>query len=187
MCCRDDEEASAGVPVAGIPVVRHSGRHKTFIVRGNIMGILDSLTSALNSGGAPIAGVPGAGTPAVAGSSSAVVSEVLAMLQSHGGAANGLGMLMQAFESGGIGHLFQSWVGTGQNLPVTPAQLQSVLGNSGILQQIAQRTGLQPADVAQHLSTLLPQIVDHLTPNGQVHSGDAIGALGGLAQRFLHG
>ena len=153
------------------------------------MGILDSLESALNSsgGGAPATGMPGAGMSAVAGSSSAVVSEVLAMLQSHGGAANGLGMLMQAFESGGIGQLFQSWVGTGQNLPVTPAQLQSVLGNSGILQQIAQRTGLQPADVAQHLSTLLPQIVDHLTPNGQVHSGDAVGALEGLAQRFLHG
>src|ERR1700757_3917474 len=101
--------------------------HKTFMAGGDIMGILDSLTSALNSGGAPVAGAP-----AVAGSSSAVVSEVLAMLQSHGGAANGLGMLMQAFESAGIGHLFQSWVGTGQNLPVTPAQLQSVLGNSGI-------------------------------------------------------
>jgi len=151
------------------------------------MGILDSLESALNSGGAPTAGMPGAGTPAGAGSSSAVVSEVLAMLQSHGGAANGLSVLMQAFESGGMGHLFQSWVGSGQNLSVTPAQLQSVLSNSGILQQIAQRTGLQPADVAQHLSTLLPQIVDHLTPNGQVHSGDAIGALEGLAQRFMHG
>ena len=157
--------------------------------QGKLMGILDSLESALNSsgGGAPATGMPGAGAPAVAGSSSAVASEVLAMLQSHGGAANGLGMLMQAFESGGIGHLFQSWVGSGQNLPVTPAQLQSVLGNSGILQQIAQRTGLQPADVAQHLSTLLPQIVDHLTPNGQVHSGDAVGALEGLAQRFMHG
>ncbi len=148
------------------------------------MGILDSLASALNNSGS---GTQVAGAPAAAGASSAVVSEVLAMLQSHGGAANGLGMLMQAFESGGIGHLFQSWVSSGQNLPVTPAQLQSVLGNSGILQQIAQRTGLQPADVAQHLSTLLPQLVDHLTPNGQLHSGDAGSALAGLAQKFLHG
>jgi uncharacterized protein YidB (DUF937 family) len=152
------------------------------------MGILDSLEGALNSsGGGATAGLPGSGAPAAAGSSSAVVSEVLAMLQSHGGAANGLSVLMQAFESGGLGHVFQSWVGSGQNLPVAPGQLQSVLANSGILQQIAQRTGMQPADVAQHLSTLLPQIVDHLTPNGQVHSGDAVSALQGLAQRFLHG
>jgi uncharacterized protein YidB (DUF937 family) len=153
------------------------------------MGILDSLEGALNSsgGGTTGGGVAGAGTPAVGGPSSAVVSELLAMLQSHGGAANGLSALMQAFEGGGLGHIFQSWVGTGQNIPVAPSQLQSVLANSGILQQIAQRTGLQPADVAQHLSTLLPQIVDHLTPNGQVHSGDAVSALQGLAQRFLHG
>jgi uncharacterized protein YidB (DUF937 family) len=143
------------------------------------MGILDSLSSVLNKS-------PG-GTTAGAAPSSAVMSEVLAMLQSQGGAGNGLGTLMQAFESGGIGHIFQSWVGNGQNLPVSPDQLQSALGSSGILQQIAQRTGLQPSDVAQHLSALLPQIVDHLTPNGQVHPGDAGSALEGLAQRFLHG
>jgi uncharacterized protein YidB (DUF937 family) len=146
------------------------------------MGILDSLAGALNSsaGAAPAA-------PATAAPSSAVVSEVLALLQEHGGAANGLGSLMQAFEGGGLGHLFQSWVGSGQNLPVSASQIQSALGNSGILDKIAQRTGMQPADVAQHLSTLLPQIVDHLTPNGQLHPGDAGSALEGLAQRLLHG
>lgn len=143
------------------------------------MGILDSLAGALNnSAGA---------TPTTAAPSSAVVSEVLALLQSRGGAASGLGGLMQAFEGGGLGHLFQSWVGSGQNLPVSAGQIQNVLGSSGILEQIAQRTGLQPADVAQHLSTLLPQIVDHLTPNGQLHPGDAGSALEGLAQRLLHG
>ena len=142
------------------------------------MGILDSVVNALNSGGAPAAGT----------SSSAVASAVLSMLQSQGSAANGLGNLMQAFEGGGLGHLFQSWVGTGQNLPVSAEQIQSVLGSSGMLERIAQMAGgLQTSEVAQHLSTLLPQIVDHLTPNGQVHAGDAAGALEGLAQRFLHG
>jgi uncharacterized protein YidB (DUF937 family) len=167
MCCRGDEEAR---------------RHKTVTDRGNIMGILDSLAGALNSSASATPGAPASAAP-----SSAVVSEVLAMLQQHGGAANGLGSLMQAFEGGGLGHLFQSWVGSGQNLPVSAGQIQSALGNSGILDQIAQRTGLQPADVAQHLSTLLPQIVDHLTPNGQLHPGDAGSALEGLAQRLLHG
>jgi uncharacterized protein YidB (DUF937 family) len=167
MCCRGDEEAR---------------RHKTVTDRRNIMGILDSLAGALNSSASASPGAPASAAP-----SSAVVSEVLAMLQQHGGAANGLGSLMQAFEGGGLGHLFQSWVGSGQNLPVSAGQIQSALGNSGILDQIAQRTGLQPADVAQHLSTLLPQIVDHLTPNGQLHPGDAGSALEGLAQRLLHG
>jgi uncharacterized protein YidB (DUF937 family) len=142
------------------------------------MGILDSVVNALNSGGAPAAGT----------SSSAVAAAVLSMLQGQGSAANGLGNLMQAFEGGGLGHLFQSWVGNGQNLPVSAEQIQSVLGNSGMLERIAQMAGgLQTSEVAQHLSTLLPQIVDHLTPNGQVHAGDAASALEGLAQRFLHG
>jgi uncharacterized protein YidB (DUF937 family) len=142
------------------------------------MGILDSAFSAFNNSSG--------GTPPTA-SSSAVIAEVLTMLRSQGGASNGLGGLMQAFERGGLAHLFQSWVGNGQNLPVTPDQIQSVLGSSGILQRIAQSTGLQPSDVAQHLSTVLPQIVDHLTPNGQLHPGDAGSALESLAQRFLHG
>ncbi len=143
------------------------------------MGILDSIVSALDSssGSAPLG----------AASSQAVVSEVLSMLRGQGGATTGLSSLLQAFEAGGLGHLFQSWVGSGQNLPVSAQQIQSVLGNSGILQRIAQATGMQPADVAQHLSTVLPQIVDHLTPNGQIHAGDAATALEGLAQRLLRG
>lgn len=108
------------------------------------------------------------------------------MLRGQGGATC-LSSLLQAFEAGGLGHLFQSWVGTGQNLPVSAQQIQDVLGNSGMLQRIAQATGMQPADVAQHLSTVLPQIVDHLTPNGQIHAGDAASKWEGLAQRFLRG
>jgi uncharacterized protein YidB (DUF937 family) len=141
------------------------------------MGILDSMVNALN---------PTSGAPAATPQGSAVVAEVLALLRGQGGAAGGLGSLLQAFEGGGLGHLFQSWVGTGPNLPVSPDQIQSVLGNSGMLQRLAQATGMQPAEVAQHLSVVLPQIVDHLTPNGQIHPGDVGSALEGLAQRFLH-
>jgi uncharacterized protein YidB (DUF937 family) len=128
------------------------------------MGILDSVVSALNSSEG---NAPGTGT-----ASAGVVSAVLSMLQSHGSAANGLGSLMQAFQNGGLGHLFQSWVSSGQNLPISADQIRNVLSNSGMLERIAQSTGMQPSDVAQHLSTLLPQIVDHLTPNGQLHPRD---------------
>ena len=144
------------------------------------MGILDSIVGAVSGGSSGAA--PGGTT-----TSSAVVTQILALLRGEGGPTNGLSSLLHAFENGGLGHVFQSWVGTGQNLPVSPDQIQNVLGNSGLLQRIAQATGMQPADVAQHLSAVLPQIVDHLTPNGQIHPGDATGALEGLAQRFLHG
>ena len=144
------------------------------------MGILDSLAGALNSsaGATPTA-------PASAAPSSAIVSEVLAMLQQHGGVANGLGSLMQAFEGGGLGHLFQSWVGSGQNLPVSASQIQSALGNSGILDKIANvracNLRMSPS-ICRHCCPHRPP-----TPNGQLDPGDAGSALEGLAQRFLHG
>ena len=146
------------------------------------MGILDSLAGALNSS-SPGATAGGASRRRAKLGSSVRSARYVAAAWRRGQRP---GALMQAFEGGGLGHLFQSWVGSGQNLPVSASQIQSALGNSGILEKIAQRTGLQPGDVAQHLSTLLPQIVDHLTPNGQVHPGDSGSALEGLAQRLFH-
>jgi uncharacterized protein YidB (DUF937 family) len=140
------------------------------------MGSLDGVVGASNNA----QGISGA-----TGTTGAIVSEVLVMLQNEQG--GGLSGLVQAFENGGLGHLVKSWVGTGQNLPVSPDQITNVLSSSGVLGRIAQATGLQQADVAQHLSDLVPQIVDHLTPNGQVHQGDVSSALSTLAHKFLHG
>lgn len=98
----------------------------------------------------------------------------------------GIGGLVQAFEQGGLGGVVQSWIGTGQNLPISADQLQSVLGGSnGPLAQIAGKLGMNPADVAGQLSQLLPQLVDHATPDGQLPQGGGLGALADLASKFL--
>ena len=60
-----------------------------------------------------------------------------------------------------------SWIGTGQNLPISPEQLQEVLGQ-GKLAQIAQSIGLQPEQVSAQLSQLLPHVVDKVTPDGKI-------------------
>lgn len=95
----------------------------------------------------------------------------------------GLQGLIAAFQDQGLGDLVSSWVGTGQNLPISPEQLQSVLG-SGQIGQIAQQLGLSSQDVSGQLSALLPQVIDGITPNGQVPEGDAmqnaLGMLSGL-------
>jgi uncharacterized protein YidB (DUF937 family) len=146
------------------------------------MSILSTLAGAL--GGAPNANP--SGPPAVnagaAASGGLVVSQIIAMLQSRPG---GLGGLLQAFQQGGLGHVFQSWISTGQNLPVSADQLHGTVGSDWI-SRITQATGLPQNEVEQHLSTLLPQIVDHLTPNGQLPQGEIGGQLATLAQRFLH-
>ncbi|MBL8476749.1 MAG: DUF937 domain-containing protein [Methyloversatilis sp.] len=95
----------------------------------------------------------------------------------------GLQGLIAAFQDQGLGDLASSWVGTGQNLPISPEQLQSVLG-SGQIGQIAQQLGLSSQEVSGQLSALLPQVIDGITPNGQIPEGDAmqnaLGMLSGL-------
>ena len=105
----------------------------------------------------------------------------MGMLQKQEG---GLGGLVQAFQNKGLGEIASSWVGTGQNLPVSSEQLQSVLG-SDMVSGLAAKLGMSPGDMSGRLSQLLPQVVDKLTPNGQIEGGsDLSGALGMLQGLF---
>jgi len=79
----------------------------------------------------------------------------------------GLSGLVQQFQANGLGSIIQSWVSTGPNQPITAQQIQQALGSDKV-KQIAARIGLDPNVVSQKLSTILPQIVNHLTPNGQL-------------------
>jgi uncharacterized protein YidB (DUF937 family) len=88
--------------------------------------------------------------------------------------SGGLGGLLQSFQQGGLGDVVNSWVSTGQNLPISPEQIQSVLGG-GKLQEIAAQLGVSTEQASGSLADLLPQVVDKLTPNGQVpESGDLL-------------
>ncbi|MFN0161257.1 MAG: YidB family protein [Burkholderiales bacterium] len=129
------------------------------------MGLLDSLVQvagqALSSGQGK----------------NALLESVLGMLQNQPG---GLGGLVQSFQNKGLGEIAASWVGTGQNLPISAEQLQGVLGNDTI-GALAGKFGLSTDQMSGQLSDLLPQVVDKLTPNGQVEGGmDMSGALGML-------
>ena len=85
------------------------------------------------------------------------------------------------FEQKGLGGVIGSWIGTGQNMPISPDQLQSVL-HSGALQEFAAKAGMDPAQLSSMMTTLLPHVVDHLTPNGQVpDSGTLSQIMKGLA------
>jgi len=64
----------------------------------------------------------------------------------------------------------QSWVAKGANMPINAQQIEQALGSDRV-KQIAARVGLDPKVVSQKLATLLPSIVDHLTPNGQLPAG----------------
>jgi uncharacterized protein YidB (DUF937 family) len=79
----------------------------------------------------------------------------------------GLGGLLDKLQQGGLGNAINSWIGTGQNQPVSPGQLGSALGPS-IIKMLAQKSGLSEAEITQQLSQVLPGLVDKLTPNGRL-------------------
>jgi uncharacterized protein YidB (DUF937 family) len=92
-----------------------------------------------------------------------MVSVVNGILEKHGGVQG----VVNEFERNGFGQTVQSWVGTGPNDQIAPADIQRVIGPD-LLQKLSERSGISQQDLAQHLAQILPRAVDHLTPNGVV-------------------
>ena len=84
-----------------------------------------------------------------------------------GGVLGGLGGLLSKLEQGGLGSAANSWVGSGQNQPVSPGQLGTALGPT-IIKTLAQRSGMSEEELTKQLSQVLPGLVDKLTPNGRM-------------------
>jgi uncharacterized protein YidB (DUF937 family) len=118
------------------------------------MGLLDMVTGALGGAG----GNGGGANP--------LLGIVMQML-SNNGQSGGLAGLAKAFQDKGMGDQMASWIGTGQNLPISPDQIKAVLGG-GQLGQIASQLGMNEQQAAGGLADMLPQVIDKLTPNGQV-------------------
>lgn len=101
--------------------------------------------------------------------------------QSGGG---GLGALLEQFGRAGFGDQARSWVGTEQNQPISPDAIEKVFGVDGVT-EIAQRAGVSEPEAARGLSQIMPELIDRMTPDGQIPDGDSLVAnLGTLAKRF---
>ena len=87
--------------------------------------------------------------------------------QQGGEVLGGLGGLLNQFQQSGLGDVVKSWIGTGQNQPISPNQLGSALGPQ-IIKILAQQTGMSEQEISTHLSQILPNVVDKLTPNGRL-------------------
>src|SRR3954471_18684172 len=80
--------------------------------------------------------------------------------------SGGLSGLMSKFQQHGLGEHMQSWIGKGENKPITGEHVEQVFGADQI-QQVAQQTGTEPAHASGLIASILPHIVDRLTPQGQ--------------------
>lgn len=118
------------------------------------MGLFDDLASQVKG--------------AIGGAGGEHGDAVTHMMQSLGGGqGGGLAGMLKAFEGNGLGHLVQSWIGTGQNLPVSADQIQKVLGDSHV-RDLAAKLGIDPQQAAAKLAAILPTLVDKMTPGGQL-------------------
>ena len=84
-----------------------------------------------------------------------------------GSILGGLNDLIGKLSAGGVGPQVNSWIGHGSNDPVQPGQLGSALG-ADVLNQLSQKTGMSQQELLNQLAAALPQIINHLTPNGRM-------------------
>ena len=167
------------------------------------MGFLDDLLGGALGGGSMSQGgqsrSPGSGG-GMASVMTALLPVVLSMLASRGGSrqgggglgdilsqvlagggqsggntsdVGGLGALLEQMQRAGLGEQARSWVGKGQNMPISPDALSQIFGEGGI-GAIARQAGLTPKETSEGLSQLLPEVVNHVTPAGDVPDFDEL-------------
>jgi uncharacterized protein YidB (DUF937 family) len=117
------------------------------------MGILDSIIKGL--GGKFFGGA----------SQGDLIEQVIGLINNP--KTGGLSGLVEQFTGKGMGGLVSSWIGTGENQPVSGEQIEQAFGSEKI-QEIAQKLGISGTKASGGLAALLPQVIDKLTPDGQV-------------------
>lgn len=111
------------------------------------MGLFDSILGALTG----------------KSDSSGRANSVIGILDGILAQSGGLQGLANKFSQGGLGGVFSSWVGMGENETISADQIQNVLGSQEV-NALAEKIGVDPAQVSNFLAEYLPKVVDKLTP-----------------------
>jgi uncharacterized protein YidB (DUF937 family) len=114
-----------------------------------------------------------------AGQAAAIAGILQQVLAANGG---GVGALVSQFEAAGLGSNVRSWVSTGENQPISPDQIANVF-SAGQIKEWATQANTTPDKITAILAEALPQVVDHLTPGGQLPASNAIPDLSSLLGR----
>src|SRR5262245_46472555 len=150
-----------GIMTALLPVVLSmlAGRGSGPAQGGGGLG--DIFSQVLTGGGARPSG----------GGLGDALGGMLGRTASGGGGA--LGGLLEHMQKAGFADQARSWVGTGQNMPISPEAVDQIFGEQGI-GEIARHAGLTQRQTSEGLSALLPEVVDRVTPDGQVPDLDQL-------------
>lgn len=142
------------------------------------MGLLDSLIGAASQAAMnSMQGQrPQAGAAASGGIDPQMIMGLVTLLMNNAGGLQGL---LAKLQSAGLGQQAQSWVGTGSNQPVSPDALGGALGPD-LMGQVSRQLGCDSKQASATLADLLPDLIDRITPQGQIPADNGLGALGAL-------
>jgi len=115
------------------------------------MGLLDSIMGMLGK----------------SGGGKDVMSQLASMLTGKGGDGLGLERLLEQFKGAGLGDKADSWVGKGENQPLSPAEVEKAIGDDR-LAKMSKQTGQSVGSLTTDLSKMIPAAVNKLTPDGKV-------------------
>lgn len=136
------------------------------------MGLLDQVVGA-------VAGQLGGGQ---GGGNNMLMQLVMQLIKNQPGGLQGL---VEQFTKAGLGQQVQSWIGTGANLPVSADDISKVFGGTGgQLGQMLSQFGLDPQQAMGGVAETLPEVVNQLTPKGQVEAGNLEQSLSDLLSKF---
>jgi uncharacterized protein YidB (DUF937 family) len=127
------------------------------------MGLFDSIAGAVLS--------------KVGGDKGAMVQVAMDIFNQNGG----LEGVIEKFKAGGLTEQAASWVGKGENLPISAEQISQVLGSDAVA-GIAAQLGMDSGDISNKIADYLPQVIDKMTPDGEVNasSGNLMSAVLGM-------
>jgi uncharacterized protein YidB (DUF937 family) len=140
---------------------------------GGADGGLGDILGGLTGGGAQATGMPGGMGGLLAG-----------LLPLLGGmlAGGGLQNVLSGFRANGLAAEADSWVGTGENAPISGADVRRVVGDDQIA-RIAAELGVSEAEAADAVANVLPAVVDRVSPEGHLPPDSRLDAeLGALGQ-----
>ena len=133
---------------------------------GLLDGIIGNVVGAMLSGNqsqSPLGNVLGGLTGNNSQGGNSLLQIAFALLQQNGG----LDGVLNKFRQGGMAEQADSWVSTGQNMGISADQLQQIFGSSAI-GNIASKLGMSEDQAGTTMSQVLPELINHLTPQGQV-------------------
>jgi uncharacterized protein YidB (DUF937 family) len=131
-------------------------------------GLQDVLGGILGGGGGGSTGTRSGGGLNV-GALVATLGPLVAKLLQNGG----LSKIMQGAQANGLSAEADSWVGTGANAPLPPSEVRAVIGDDAV-HEVAREAGISDDEAADVLAAVVPEVVNGLTPNGQVPSDQEV-------------